>query len=119
MEYYQKVIDYLDTGIEWLNTQTSQIQVFFVEHPIAKYYSIGLLISIVMYGFYLELNPRIGGIFRRPDANGQTRFNLRGILPVLKYTFTSVSFWKPSDWDLNIILFTNFWASIFTLLMLQ
>lgn len=97
----------------WINQHTGPTQAFFQENPFAGYYIQGLVLSLVIYLFYLELNPGIGGIFMRPDSTGHTKFRLGGVVPILKYPFQSVEFWKPKNWDLNFLIFTGAGAGIY------
>ena len=84
--------------------------------PIINYYLQGLVLSWVIFLFYLELNPKIGGIFFRPDSTGEMRFRLGGVVPMLYYPFQSINFWYPWNWDLNFLVFTNLGAGVYTLL---
>lgn|SRR3989304_7726426 len=70
-------------------------------------YLTGLLLSFIAFGIWIEKSPKMGGIFVRPGPDGRKHFNLEGILPMLKYPFQSIQFWKPQYWDLNFIVFTQ------------
>ena len=92
---------------------TNQIQMSIVEFIIdnqswlLQSYSQGFLFSILSYLLYVELSPKMGGIIVRPGPDGQLHFNLSGLIPLIKYPFTSLQFWSPSYWDLNFIIFTQ------------
>lgn len=106
--FFQKIIDQ--------GHHTLQRLIYFVEeNPRTSYYVQGLTIGLILYFLYMEFNPKIGGIFLRPDSRGITRFRFKGILPVLKYPFQSFNFWLPQNWDLNFIMFSNFWAMVYLL----
>lgn len=94
----------------------NKIPLLLAENNLLNYYAQGSALSLVIFLFYLELNPAIGGIFLRPDSLGKTKFRLQGIIPVLKYPFQSWDFWKPCNWDLNFIMFTGIGSMIYTIL---
>lgn len=99
---------------DWLNENIDPLKFFLRENQISNYYIQGLIISFIIYLFYIELNPGIGGIFIRPDSKGSFRFRISGVFPMLKYPFTSLNFWKPANWDMNFIVFTGFGATLYT-----
>tara|TARA_R100001163_G_C5068020_1_gene207713 strand:+ start:5876 stop:6232 length:357 start_codon:yes stop_codon:yes gene_type:complete len=86
------------------------------QNPLSPYYFQGLLLSFIIYLFYIELNPKMGGIFFRPDSTGTFKFNFLGAGPMLSYPFKSLNFWNPNNWDLNWIVFSNIGAVLYTLL---
>ena len=85
-------------------------------NPLSPYYLQGLLLSFVIYLFYIELNPKMGGIFFRPDSTGTFKFNFWGAGPMLSYPFKSFNFWRLENWDLNWLVFSNIGAILYTLL---
>lgn len=76
----------------------------------------GLFLSFMIYMLYVETNPKMGGIFFRPDSTGVFKFSLLGIVPLLLYPFKSLDFWYPWNWDLNFIMFSNIGAFIYSFL---
>lgn len=102
--------------LTWLTNGFNMIYNFFMEYPIFGYYLQGILISGMIFFFYLELSPQIGGIFYRPDSEGLTKFNIMGVVPMLLHPFKSFDFWYPRNWDLNFIVFTQMGALIYVLL---
>lgn len=89
---------------------------FFNTNPFASYYLQGAILSFIIWLLYLELSPKLGGIFFRPDSTGKFRFRLEGVLPMLAYPFQSVEFWKPTNWDLNFIVSSGLGGIIYALL---
>ncbi|MEX0596658.1 MAG: hypothetical protein WD512_09165 [Candidatus Paceibacterota bacterium] len=89
---------------------------FTQSYPFANYYLQGLSISFVIWMLYLELNPKLGGIFFRPDSNNVPKFKFTNVIPMLKYPFQNWNFWYPSNWDLNFMIFSNIGSIIYTVL---
>jgi hypothetical protein len=63
-----------------------------------------------LYATYLEINPKIGGVIMRPDANGDKKVNLSSYWNFIKqpvicpYPEVKQELWKPKNWDLNYIM---------------
>lgn len=89
---------------------------YISDNPLTNYYFQGLIMSFLIWLLYLELSPKLGGIFFRPDSNGDFHFRLSGVMPMLLYPFQSLNFWYPQNWDLNFIMFSQIGAFIYTLL---
>jgi hypothetical protein len=89
---------------------------FTLNYPFATHYIQGLALSLVIWMLYLELNPKLGGIFFRPDSNGISRFRFGGVIPMLTHPFKDTTFWYPSNWDLNFIVSSNIGALIYSML---
>jgi len=94
----------------------SEITNYLSDNPLTNYYFQGLVMSFIIWLLYLELSPKLGGIFFRPDSSGNFRFRLGGVIPMLLYPFQSLDFWYPNNWDLNFIMFSQIGALIYTLL---
>lgn len=60
-----------------------------------------LLISIVFYLLYLELNPKLTGIWLRIGSNNRYYLNLKGLINFFLYPFREKKVWNPLMWDLN------------------
>ena len=101
--------------LNWLLDKYNTISTFFQTYPVLGYYLQGLLLSILIFFFYLELSPQLGGIFYRPDSDGVTKFNFKGVFPMLTHPFKSFDFWYPRNWDLNFIVFTQIGAIVYVL----
>ena len=78
----------------------------------------GLILSSIFFGIYLEMKwlSKMGGIFIRPGPDNRKHFSLSGIVPMLKYPFQSLNYWRPSYWDLNFIIFTQVGTAIYMVL---
>ena len=60
------------------------------------------------WALYLELNPRIGSVWLRPDSDGRPTFAPRGILNMCVAPFRVWTFWLPEWWDVNMWVGTLF-----------
>jgi hypothetical protein len=61
-----------------------------------------MLIVFIIWCFYLELSPKIGRIFIRPNSSGGYTFTFGGILQLMIQPFQNIIFWYPKMWDINI-----------------
>ena len=100
----------------WITNAYDVVSEFFFTYPILGYYLQGIFLSGMIFFFYLELSPQIGGIFYRPDSTGETKFNITGVIPMLLHPFKSFDFWHPRNWDLNFIVFTQIGALVYVIL---
>jgi hypothetical protein len=67
----------------------------------------------ILWLFYLELSPRIGGIVFRPNSDGNLVFSTNSIINITFYPFKNYSLWYPTFWDLNIFIILLLILSIF------
>lgn len=65
------------------------------------------LISIFFFILYLELNPKLGGIWLRYDSNNELVLSLQGIYNMIIYPFKNFTMWYPQNWDINFFMFTG------------
>ena len=93
-----------------------QITEFYQENPQTVDYVVGCLVSFVLWAVYLEVNPQIGGVYWRQDHTGSKRFKLKGLWPMIMYPFQTTHFWRPENWDLNWIMWTQAGAGAFMFL---
>ena len=61
-------------------------------------------ISLIIYLAYLELNPKITGIWLRRDSTNQFIISLKSLWGYIMYPFKEIQLWYPSMWDLNIFI---------------
>ena len=71
-----------------------------------KFYNIviNILISCAVYLSYLELNPKITGIWLRRDSSNRYRLSLGGLKDFILFPFKNYRMWYPSMWDMNIFI---------------
>ena len=62
------------------------------------------LISFFIYLGYLELNPKITGIWLRRDSNNNFFIALSSLWNYVLYPFKEIKLWYPNMWDLNIFI---------------
>ena len=61
-------------------------------------------VSFIIYLAYLELNPKITGIWLRRDSTNQFIISLKSLWGYIMYPFQEIQLWYPSMWDLNIFI---------------
>ena len=61
-------------------------------------------VSFIIYLFYIELNPKITGIWLRRDSSNQLIISLKSLWGYIIYPFKEIQLWYPSMWDLNIFI---------------
>lgn len=89
---------------------------YLEEHPFASYALQGSILSFFIWLLYLELSPKLGGIFFRPDDTGTFKFRLVGVLPLLAHPFQGTLFWYPNNWDMNFIMTSTLGGLIYAFL---
>lgn len=59
----------------------------------------------LLYGIgylaYLELSPRLGGIWIRPNDKGQNVISMASLWAMISYPFSHLSMWNIRNWDIN------------------
>jgi hypothetical protein len=65
---------------------------------------IPLILSIIIYLLYLELNPKITGIWLRRDSENCLRITFNGLWKFIKYPFQNIKMWYPNLWDMNVFI---------------
>ena len=60
--------------------------------------------SFIIYLAYIELNPKITGIWLRRDSSNQFIISLKSLWGYIMYPFEEIQLWHPSMWDLNIFI---------------
>jgi hypothetical protein len=66
-----------------------------------SYFNFILLLSIFIYFLYLEINPKIRGIWLRKGDDNKLSFTLAGIKNFVLYPFKDRRMWFPKMWDMN------------------
>jgi hypothetical protein len=75
---------------------------------------IGMLIYLVIFASYLELNPSITNVWYRIEDDGQKHFRLVNLFNFIIQPFYIKELWYPKFWDLN------FWVgSFFTIFIIK
>lgn len=62
------------------------------------------IFSMLIYLIYLELNPKITGIWLRKNAFNKTVISLGSLKDYILYPFKEIKLWYPKFWDLNIFV---------------
>lgn len=63
-----------------------------------------LFFSILIYFLYLEINPKIRGIWLRKGDDNQLHITLKGLKNFIIYPFKNIKMWLPNMWDMNIFV---------------
>lgn len=58
-------------------------------------------ISTIIYLLYLELNPKITGIWLRKNSENKLVLTLHSLKDFFAYPFKNYKMWKPNMWDMN------------------
>ena len=75
-----------------------------------------LVISIIIWLLYLELNPKIGGIWIRPDSNNNNIIRLNNIIPFIIKTLNMNEMWSIKFFDINFIIANSINILLFTII---
>ena len=62
------------------------------------------IFSTLIYLIYLELNPKITGIWLRKDSYNRTIISLGSLWNYIIFPFKEIKLWYPQFWDLNIFI---------------
>ncbi len=95
--------DYIDSLIQ--NNNTNMDHIYMAE---------GVVIGLVIFTLYLELNPKLGNIWYRQDSMGIKRISPKALLEYFKKPFQSIMLWNPKNWDLNPYMFSTLTGVGFT-----
>ena len=58
-------------------------------------------IATIIYILYLEINPKITGIWLRKDSNNNIVLALHNLKDFFAYPFKEYRMWIPNMWDMN------------------
>tara|TARA_B100000902_G_scaffold397923_1_gene463116 strand:+ start:5080 stop:5364 length:285 start_codon:yes stop_codon:yes gene_type:complete len=75
-----------------------------------------LVISIITWILYLEINPKIRGIWIRPDSNNNKVLRLENIIPFIIKTLQIKEMWSLQFFDVNFILANLINIILFTII---
>lgn len=75
-----------------------------------------LVISIITWILYLEINPKIKGVWIRPDSNNNKVLRLENIIPFIIKTLQMKEMWSLQFFDVNFILANLINIILFTII---
>ena len=75
-----------------------------------------LVISIITWILYLEINPNIRGVWIRPDSNNKRVLRLENIIPFIIKTLKMKEMWSLQFFDINFILANSINIILFTII---
>ena len=67
-----------------------------------------IILSLIIFLFYLEFSPKLGNIWYRIDSTGKRRIMIKGAINVILYPFKNYTLWYPKNWDLNYFIYLYF-----------
>ena len=74
------------------------------------------IVSIIIYILYLEVNPKITGIWLRKDHNNKIVLTLYNLKDFFLYPFKNKKMWLPNIWDMNPYISIPILTSTFLLI---
>ena len=75
-----------------------------------------LVISVITWRLYLELNPKIRGVWIRPDSNNKKVIRLENIIPFIIKTLKMRELWALKYFDINFIMANTVNIILFTII---
>ena len=63
-----------------------------------------VILSVFIYLLYLELNPKITGIWLRKGDDNKFKITLSGLKDFIMYPFKQKKMWLPNLWDMNFFV---------------
>lgn len=67
----------------------------------------GHLLGLILFVFWVEFGPNMGGILVRVDPENEKRLNVAGFVHFCFSPFWTPELWKLSFWDLNFVVVTS------------
>lgn len=74
---------------------------------------LGILIGTIVYAIYIQFSPKLGNMWLRRDHENKIRFRPGNLFHMMIYPFKSIHFWRPSNLDLNYVLYAGLGGGIF------
>ena len=69
-----------------------------------KRIGLSICLSIIIYLLYLEINPKITGIWLRRDSTNTLRLTFNGLWNFIIYPFKNIKMWNINLWDINVFI---------------
>ena len=73
------------------------------------------IISFILFGLYVELNPQMTNIWWRIDSNGNKRLVISNLFRLIFAPLEYLFYWNPNAWDLNFFIW---WIIIYIIFVL-
>tara|TARA_B100001094_G_C17815941_1_gene616105 strand:- start:15 stop:314 length:300 start_codon:yes stop_codon:yes gene_type:complete len=61
-------------------------------------------VSLIIYFLYLEINPKIRGIWLRKGDDNKLMITFNGLKNFIMYPIKDIRMWFPKMWDMNIFI---------------
>ena len=63
------------------------------------------IISIIIFGIYVEINPKMTNIWYRVNSEGIKSIQLDNLLELMTGPFRYIFYWYPNYWDINYFIY--------------
>jgi len=65
---------------------------------------LALIISIIIFGIYVEINPKMTNIWYRVNSEGIKTIQLDNLLELMSGQLRYIFYWFPNYWDINYFI---------------
>ena len=72
------------------------------------------IISVILFGLYVELNPYMTNIWWRINADGNKQIVINNLFILMFAPINYLFYWYPTAWDINFFIW---WMIIFIILI--
>jgi hypothetical protein len=72
----------------------------------------GACVGLVAFLGYVQLSPQIGNVWIRPNDGGERVFAPASAWAVLRLPLVDAYVWKPTFWDLNVLVWMAACAAV-------
>ena len=73
------------------------------------------IVSFILFGLYVELNPQMTNIWWRIDTNGNKQLVISNLFRLIFAPLDYLFYWNPIAWDINFFIW---WIIIYFILYL-
>jgi hypothetical protein len=73
------------------------------------------IISFILFGLYVELNPQMTNIWWRIDSNGNKQVVISNLFSLMLAPFQYLFYWDLNAWDINFFMW---WLIIYFILVI-
>ena len=68
------------------------------------------ILTVILFGLYVELNPQMTNIWWRIDSNGDKQIVISNLFRLIFATLNYMFYWDVTAWDINFFIW---WIIIF------
>jgi len=63
------------------------------------------IISVIIFGIYVEVNPKMTNIWYRVNSEGIKTIQLDNLLELITGPLRYIFYWYPNYWDINYFIY--------------